>query len=381
MLRATAISLVVLFHATPLLEPLTVAPIIGKPTLYIMKILTWLGPISVDLFFSLSGFLIGTILIKVFLTTGDYKIRTVWEFWIKRWFRTLPNYIFLVTIGFLLYKALYNYPVRWQYYVFIQNFSRPIPSFFGETWSLAVEEWTYLLLPIAVLIAFKLFQRGDKSAILKYTFILYAIISFVIRFFKVTLQDYTNLDEQIRKVTLFRLDAIIYGVIMAYLVYYYKPIMLKYKLTLFFIGIVGVSATLIWMFLALHFPGMYLANRWFKILTDSFFYALIPFFFSLFIPISFFFTNSVSNIFTKAVTHISLISYSLYLIHNSLVFVPFFLPLANSSHSFASLTIYFLFYLFIVTVLSTLNYYYFEKPTTRWRELFIKKSDKSSLKV
>ena len=88
-LRALAITVVMLFHATPLLWPLTTHGFFGKIILIYLKTMTWIGPISVDLFFVLSGFLIGSILIRVFLTADKFKLPVIWEFWIKRWFPDL----------------------------------------------------------------------------------------------------------------------------------------------------------------------------------------------------------------------------------------------------------------------------------------------------
>ena len=52
---------------------------------------TYLHVDGVGLFFVLSGFLIGTILIKDFLKYG-ISFSTLLNFWKRRWFRTLPNY-------------------------------------------------------------------------------------------------------------------------------------------------------------------------------------------------------------------------------------------------------------------------------------------------
>ena len=56
---------------------------------------------GVSIFFVLSGFLIGGILIKI-LEKNQITINLLFEFWIRRWFRTLPNYfLILITLGIL----------------------------------------------------------------------------------------------------------------------------------------------------------------------------------------------------------------------------------------------------------------------------------------
>ena len=330
LLRALAILFVVFFHSTPLLQPLTSVKVIGKGVALLIKALIWLGPIAVDLFFVLSGFLIGKILIKTFANSRDFKLQIVFEFWIKRWFRTLPNYILLVGAGFLLYKFLYNYPFDWRYYFFIQNFAHPMPLFFGETWSLSIEEWTYLLLPVALLIMSKLFAGLDRKKVLRYTLIIYIIAGIGLRFWKVYQQNYQDMDEGIRKITLYRLDSIIYGVIVAYFVFYREALISKFKRGLLYIGVIGVAATLLLTIACLHRPWIYHFHSPLKILVDTLFFTFIPAFFSLTLPASYFYRTVRTSLVTRAITHISLISYSLYLIHNTLIFIPFFQPLANS---------------------------------------------------
>jgi len=60
---------------------------------------------GVTIFFVLSGFLIGRILLRLIHTT-EFTIKDIWQFWIRRWFRTLPNY-FLVLIGILIASLIF----------------------------------------------------------------------------------------------------------------------------------------------------------------------------------------------------------------------------------------------------------------------------------
>ena len=52
---------------------------------------------GVSIFFVLSGFLIGGILIKLLDKSQPAKELLV-DFWIRRWFRTLPNYFLVLFI-------------------------------------------------------------------------------------------------------------------------------------------------------------------------------------------------------------------------------------------------------------------------------------------
>jgi peptidoglycan/LPS O-acetylase OafA/YrhL len=119
--------------------------------------ITKLGWSGVDLFFVLSGFLIGGILVDA--KESDHYYST---FYIRRAFRILPLYLFLVLLGFLLVEfgshdgktvaGIAINPAPWRFYLtFTQNFyfGRHTESvwYLDPTWSLAIEEQFYLTLP------------------------------------------------------------------------------------------------------------------------------------------------------------------------------------------------------------------------------------------
>jgi peptidoglycan/LPS O-acetylase OafA/YrhL len=154
-LRGIAIGLVVLhhfiyqFHA-PMPETLTTIA-------YSVARLGWSG---VDLFFILSGFLIGGILVDARDSESYYS-----TFYIRRVFRILPIYLALLFLGFLLVElpgrsgpAFGGAPLHvapWLYYLtFTQNFffASHVQTvwYLQVTWSLAVEEQFYLTLPLLV---------------------------------------------------------------------------------------------------------------------------------------------------------------------------------------------------------------------------------------
>lgn len=119
---------------------------LGAPALFATNFLALAG---VELFFALSGFLIGGILIKLQPT-----LRAVRVFLARRWLRTLPVY-FLALSVYLTFPAIFeerSVPDQpWRYFVFLQNVTND-PKFFGVSWSLAIEEWFYLLLPLLLLL-------------------------------------------------------------------------------------------------------------------------------------------------------------------------------------------------------------------------------------
>lgn len=111
------------------------------------------GFLGVEFFFVLSGFLIGGILIKLTTSEGGLSFEKIKSFWIRRWFRTLPNYYLIFvfsSINEVLYRHHYDSHFL-TFLIFSQNFTSPPPPFFNVSWSLSIEEWFYVTFPILML--------------------------------------------------------------------------------------------------------------------------------------------------------------------------------------------------------------------------------------
>ncbi|MCE2742657.1 MAG: acyltransferase family protein, partial [Fluviicola sp.] len=57
---------------------------------------------GVDLFFVLSGFLIGKIIINNIIVKNKIEFKDVKSFLIRRWLRTIPNYVLFLIINIVL---------------------------------------------------------------------------------------------------------------------------------------------------------------------------------------------------------------------------------------------------------------------------------------
>ena len=136
-LRALAILSVLLFHAPEAIGD-AVAPAMRAAFAH-----GWMG---VDLFFVLSGYLIGR---QVFGPLAEPNLGSrLRAFWVKRWVRTLPLY-FVVLTFYALKPWTFGTPFvggGWHYALFLQNFTAPRD--FVQSWSLCVEEHFYLVLPL-----------------------------------------------------------------------------------------------------------------------------------------------------------------------------------------------------------------------------------------
>jgi len=116
---------------------------------------------GVDLFFVLSGFLIGRILLKVKPSEHYYA-----TFYLRRSFRVLPVYFLLLfsycVVGKffagpeLLQRNLFTPSLPlWPYFLQLQNVSMAFfdtfgPGWMAAAWTLAVEEQFYFILPLVV---------------------------------------------------------------------------------------------------------------------------------------------------------------------------------------------------------------------------------------
>ena len=128
------------------------------PGLY--RLSTWLIG-GVDLFFVLSGFLIGGILLDHKDSSNYFQV-----FWTRRIGRIFPVYYLLMLTFFCMIGIktrldapwldvflFNNIMPLWTYLLFVQNFAQSLDGGDGgarwvaSTWSLAIEEQFYLLLP------------------------------------------------------------------------------------------------------------------------------------------------------------------------------------------------------------------------------------------
>lgn len=102
------------------------------------------GWVGVDLFFVLSGFLVGGLLVKEWREQGRIDSR---RFLVRRGFKIWPQYyVFISLIVLTGHRPLQEI---WACFVHLQNYFIEVP----HLWTLAVEEHAYLLLVIGLSIA------------------------------------------------------------------------------------------------------------------------------------------------------------------------------------------------------------------------------------
>jgi len=115
----------------------------------------WTG---VDLFFVLSGYLIGD---QILSGLAQGKNLSLPAFYSRRLLRTLPNYwvVLALYVAFPAVMGGREPPPLWRFLTFTQNILLVPGTAFSHAWSLCVEEQFYLLLPLLCL----LFVRTGRS--------------------------------------------------------------------------------------------------------------------------------------------------------------------------------------------------------------------------
>lgn len=355
-MRAVAIVLVVCSHAVWIF-PQT------KNT--ITDLMSIAGVMGVEIFFVLSGFLIGRIIYNLF-TAADFNFKTVTYFWIRRWFRTLPNYylilIFNITLALILGTTLPDN--LWQYALFIQNFSWEMPLFFGESWSLPIEEFAYIVGPLLLYLVLFLKLKIEKSKlffIITCSIVLFFFLTKVMYNLNTPQSDMIFWNVNLKAVTIYRIDAIYYGVLAAYIAIIKPEFWKTYRYLWLILG-------------ALIFLGLNVLIPLKQIFIESH-----PFFWNvLYLPI-----NSIAialtlpwlsqiksapRLIVVPITVVSLISYSMYLIHYSVVMQLMKHVFPTEELSLSALYIYLLVYVVITIVMSYALYVLFERPMTNLRD-------------
>ena len=331
---------------------------------------------GVSIFFVLSGFLIGGILIKIF-NKNKMSWNLIGHFWIRRWFRTLPNYflilLVLIALNSFFVKNFEIGSVKW-YFFFSQNLFSEHPTFFPEAWSISIEEWFYLIIPIIIFSFIKLFKISFNKSILITAFSLIILVTFHRYYrFEASVIDNITWDLSFRKQVSTRLDSLMFGVIGAFVHRNYYKLWDKYKVLLFIIGII-IFISLKYNLFQLEKYGLFYCVFSFSLISIATLF-LIPFLVSI---------KNGKGFLYKSLTYISLISYSMYLIN--LTIVQFWIlgniewSLLSDFNGYLYLSVRYALYWVLTIVISIIIYKFFEIPLMNLRDKVNIKSNRQNHK-
>lgn len=329
-IRSVAILLVIIYHA---IEVYGIADV-GPFTLFLSNA----GPYGVDIFFALSGYLIARYLL---VSSGGNAIRT---FFLRRIFRILPLYLVAVT-AFLVAMVLLNYDAHlvdriWIPYLFLTAWfvgidgAATVP--YTITWTLSVEEFSYISFGIMALISRRFFPA----------FLIFCLVgASLLRWYMAaeSLPGYWYLP-------ITRIDSIAVGGLVAWVLMHRTPLQ----------TVLGLAAVI---------GAMVVASGFDPALAKSLRMNYVPYTTCIVIVIFDTWMRGVSNRGLEAVGSIGFYSYFLYLIHYfNIHALDILLP--KLGIPLPSLWVFVLIVTVLTYVQAVISYRFFEAPMIRYGRTF-----------
>jgi peptidoglycan/LPS O-acetylase OafA/YrhL len=290
----------------------------GLPALYPHIPYLWFlgggGFVGVELFFVLSGFLIGGILIRSGERGELAEPRGLGIFYVRRWLRTLPVFWVFLAINVLIMSRYHGVSLSWAeiagHGFFIKNFHRIQLSFMPESWSLAVEEWFYLLFPAVLWLGLRLSKRFDLVFLA--TAALFLGFSTWLRHAHALAEPTSHWAQVQRCVVIYRFDALMFGILAAWLWRRSREALQRVRLPALAFGIL--------LFLGLYFTQWtYGASFEERNAADYFSqthrFTLLSLAFALMLPAAASYSAQREGPCVRAIRAVALWSYVMYLLH------------------------------------------------------------------
>ncbi len=253
-LRFLAISSVILLHLTEAVPSMPES----------IKNVFAFGWVGVDLFFVLSGFLIGQQAIRD--QRSNDKKEQLRQFWVKRWFRTLPLYFVVLFVYLVVKPSLFNSPFEpniLPYFFFAQNYFTLTD--FVQSWSICIEEQFYLLFPIIV---FVVVPKMSRKPIF---WLMIAALAVFLRFLIVrrlpVVLSPSELDAHIRFPFYTHFDGLALGVFLAASLHKWKDFSARLKTGSLIVGVSIIISTC-WFLGASNQPNI--ATEYYALLATGF---------------------------------------------------------------------------------------------------------------
>lgn len=322
------------------------------------------GFYGVELFFVLSGFLIGGILLR----QGE-ELRSpagLGRFYVRRWFRTLPLFWLFIGVNvalewFLNQRHLGASEIL-QHTFFLSTFAENKVSFIPESFSLAIEEWFYLLLPAVLCLGLR--TRARFRTVFLLTVAAFYLFSTVGRIVSADRPGASWVNVQ-RVLVIYRFDALMTGVFAAWVA---QAFPLAWRRSAAPLAIVGGILTLA-MYATLWRPeGHFVAESADSFFARTFRFNLISLGFALTLPALSGWTVRRENFATWPIRKIALWSYAMYLVHQPVIHLVQRFFFGNFRTSAVAAISSFTVQLGATILLSALIYRCYEAPFTRLRE-------------
>jgi peptidoglycan/LPS O-acetylase OafA/YrhL len=341
LIRAVAILAVVVYHTVQM---------VGRDGFISIAKYTHVGQYGVDLFFVLSGFLIGQLYWHEQIERGRVDIP---RFILRRLLRTYPPYAIALVFSFLPVWLSRHQAFDFGYLFFLQNYDDRIP-FFLVSWSLCIEEHFYIFLPF-VLYGLRRLKPARVLAVL----LALATVSLILRLLLVRFTDNLPFGYYLTA-THFRFEGLVLGVAAAHIFTYFPHISHWLARPLCNLVILALSALLVPIAPALPTSFMYYVGP-----------SLIALIFSLLV-LSLVSSKPISWANHRLVKILAISSYSIYLTHA--VIIHFVLTIANKLGINSVVT-----WLIMVGTILPIGYIFhivIEKSALSWRDKLVPKIPK-----
>jgi peptidoglycan/LPS O-acetylase OafA/YrhL len=331
---------------------------------------------GVTLFFVLSGFLIGGIAFRMIEKQGA-TLGSLQEFWKRRWFRTFPMYFLILSflaVQFVANNGYSSFISIAKYFLFLQNLFSYREAFFSESWSLAVEEWFYIVFPLLLWSLVALLKWPMRKSILS-IILLFIVGSLSMRFLKYYIQVDSDLaavakaglQDRFPFTVVCRLDSLMYGILAAFLFFYKRTLWESARNRFMITGVAIVLSDYLLNMACSRIQGGDFF-RFALIYRYVIHYSVLPLSLAMTLPWFNSIRSSTSS-FSRLVIIISTVSYSMYLLHISVI-MNLQLPemvgrlFPAMAEPIASYSLYWV----MTIVLACCSYKFFEKPMTDLRE-------------
>lgn len=263
------------------------------------------GYLGVDLFFVISGLLVGGLLTKDF---EQHKKVNFFKFVLQRGFKIWPSYYSFILFGSMLAFIFYHntnpdqiiplWDIK-RYLFFYQNYTGlPFHWSFDHVWSLCVEEHFYILLPILFILIQKFSPDKHKNKLLLVAIILTIIAGIAFKF----ASYYLTHSKDTYSATHNRIDALAWGVLLNFIITFHSE---KLKSTGFklFASIGGLVLLIVTLYMSINVTNL--------LFNKIYLHSIVPFAFFLMLAGVYFVDFSK----IKTLRFIAYYSYNWYLWH------------------------------------------------------------------
>ena len=329
------------------------------------KLFSIYGILGVDVFFVLSGFLIGRILYRMYVSQS-FSFKEMNYFWIRRWFRTLPNYYLALVLNILVALYIGNQlpDALWKYGFFLHNFNSQLPWFFPESWSLSVEEFAYILGPLLLYMALFLKRKVSRPRLFLEVTLLILLIFLATKLWynhEQAIRHMRHWTLNVKSIVIYRIDAIYYGVLAAYISIVFPKGWYKIRYVSCTFGVLALIAINFLIplngWFITEYPGFW--NVWYFLIKSTAIALTLPLLSQI---------KSAPKWLKAPITYISILSYAIYVLHYSIIMqlMKYFIP--SEQMAGFDLIVYILVYVLITFTISYVVYRIYEKPLTNLRD-------------